>query len=193
MEPLISVGDPDWAAYQSGDDSYLLRAAGESIRRYCGWHIWPSITVTVKQLKAGSAGLVMLPSLYVTDVSEVVAGEDVLEPQDYQWFRDGYIQLPVQSSWNPNYYGYVPGGYIPSTVQGLPVEVTMTHGYAEVPLEIKQVAFELASTASDIPSGSATEIQTPGFRLKLGDGAGGLSLNCGQMSRLDSFKLSWAL
>lgn len=190
MEPLIPVDDPDWIAYKDGDESFYLRAAGDAIRRYCGWHIWPSLTVTVPKLRVGSGGIIMLPSLYVTDVDDVQVGDSVLDPADYMWFQEGYVQVPVAAAWTGGYYGYLPGGYLPGANVGRYAEVTMTSGYAEVPAEIKQVVFELVNSVSDVPAGNVKEIETPGFRLEL-SGFSGLNLNEAQMGRLAAFKLSW--
>ena len=192
MEPLVTTTDPDWIAYQEGDDSYLLRAAGESIRRWCGWHITPSLTATVPKLHVGSAGIIMLPSLYVTDVSEVVVNGETFQPDSYIWHEEGYIQVPVTASWSCHDYGYRPGGYLPTVNFGGPVEVTMTHGYDDLPVEIKQVAFEMAGAAAELPPGNISQIQTPGFMLKMGGsgGYGGLSMTASQCDRLSVFKLS---
>jgi len=206
VEPLVTADDPDWVAYQEGDESYFLRAAGELIRRYCGWHIWPSVSVTVPKLRLGSGGIIMLPSLHVTDVFGVQVGDESVDPNNYAWFEEGYVQLGVNAAWLGRGLRNFPmdgagGGYAPdpavARLAGVPsglgrlAEVTMTHGYSEVPAEVKQVAFELANVASEIPSSLATEIHTPGFRLKLGHGAGGLALTAGQVDLLSSFKLSW--
>lgn len=204
MDPLVSSTDPDWAAYKDGDESYLLGAAGELIRRFCGWHIAPSLTVTVPKLRIGSANIIMLPSLHVTDVSEVVVGEEIVDPNSYAWFESGYVQLGVNAAWMGRYWDHVGGGpgggYAPdpqvSRLAGVPTglgriaDVVMTHGYTDVPVEVKQIAYELTSAASEMPAGNVRDIQTPGFRLRLSQDAG-LALNAGQMDRLSSFKLSW--
>ena len=204
MDPLVTPTDPDWAAYKDGDESYLLNAAGELIRRFCGWHIWPSLTETVPKLRVGSANIIMLPTLHVTDVSSVSVGYEVVEPNNYAWFDSGSVQLGVNAAWLGRYsydnVGAGPGGgYAPdpfARLAGVPnglgrlVEVTMTHGYTDVPAEVKQVAFELASAAAEMPAGNVRNIETPGFRLSLSQDAG-LAMNTGQMDRLAGFKLSW--
>ena len=194
MSYILDSSDPDYIAYNSADEDYLLRSSFELIRRWCGWHIAPSLTMTVPKLHVGSAGIIMLPSLYVTDVSEVVVNNKILEPDTYMWREEGYVQVPVTASWSGSDYGYRPGGYLPTVSFGGPAEVTLTHGYTDVPVEIKQVAFELASVAAELPPGNISQIQTPGFMLKMGgsggDGGGGLSLTSGQRDRLSSFKLS---
>jgi hypothetical protein len=188
--PLVTADDPDWIAYNSGDENLFLNSAGELVRRFCGWHIWPSLTATVGKLRVGASGIVMLPSLFVTDVFEVKIGDSVLEPDDYMWFREGYIRVPVEAAWSGGYYGYGAGGYLPGPTPGKFGQVGMTHGYDAVPLELKSVIFELAASAAEIPAGNVKDIQTPGFRLQLSQ-AGGLTLNSGQMDRLSGFKLSW--
>lgn len=190
MEPLVTADDPDWFAYKDGDESFYLRAAGDLIRRWCGWHIWPNETVTVPNLRVGSAGIIMLPSLFVTDVSEVQVAGEVLDPDGYVWHREGYVQVPTTAGWTGGYYGYIPGGYAPAAPGGSFAEVTMTHGYFDVPIEIKQIAFELVNAISELPAGNVKDIQTPGFRLQLSQDPG-LALNVGQKDRLAPFKLSW--
>lgn len=224
-EPLLTVDDPDWAAFKAGDDSYYLNLVGQAIRRYCGWNVFPSVTVTVPKLRVGSAGIIMLPSLYVTDVSEVViggvqdgltrldvgeladldfgdddfvevdvsefarSGGQVLEPDQYVWFPEGYVRVPTTHSWHyGGTYGFIPGGYAPS-VSDVLATVTMTSGYDVVPAEIKQIAYELVNSTADMPSGNVKDIVTPGFRLQLSQ-VPGLSLNAGQCERLAPFKLS---
>ena len=204
MDPLVSPADPDWLAFKDGDESYLLGAAGELIRRFCGWHIWPSLTETVPKLRVGSANLIMLPSLHVTDVSSVAVGSEVVDPNNYAWFESGYVQLGVNAAWLGRAFDHVGdgpgGGYAPdpgvARLAGVPnglgrlAEVTMTHGFIDVPVVVKQVAFELAAAAAEMPAGNVRDIQTPGFRLSLSQDAG-LALNTSQMDRLAGFKLSW--
>ena len=222
-QPLLTDTDPDWAAFKSGSEEYFLNVAGEAIRRYCGWNIFPSETLTVPKLRIGSAGIVMLPSLHVTDVFEVVvggtqdthvrsdvddlgvvadgddvevvvfdsarSGGTVLEPDQYVWFEEGYLRVPNTLSWHyGGTYGFIPGGYVPS-VGDVYASATFQSGYDVLPAEVKQIAFELAYTTAEMPSGNVKDIVTPGFRLQLTQNPG-LSLNAGQCERLAPFKLS---
>lgn len=218
IQNLLDVNDPDWVAFQNGDPEYLMRAAGETIREYCGWHIYPNITVTLDKLKIGTEGRIMLPSLMVTDVSSLAIQFNpqqpfqVQDPGMYSWFEEGYI-LPVGqafwgSSWYSGYY-YEPGPYfLPSTNVGL-ASVTFNSGYDYVPEMVKQVAFEMAqSSGAALPVGNPAaagalpsstnvkEIASPGFRLVLngdpteiaGSGTVG-SLTTNQKNRLADYML----
>jgi hypothetical protein len=205
MQDLLLVSDPDWAKASAGDPEFILRATGDTIRNYCGWHISPSITETVRKREVGSNGIIMLPSLYVTDVHEVVfhdyqpvpyypsppyseafgnpyPGPYVIQPGTYRWFQEGYIEpadSPYASVW----------GYLPNTSGGY-ADVTLTHGYECVPNDIKMVAYELAQSVlalhgdsggggiTAIPGG-VTGISSPGFSLTLGGSASSSTTSIG--------------
>ncbi|MCV7174931.1 hypothetical protein [Mycolicibacterium sphagni] len=179
--PLLTSNDPDWQAYQDADDDYYLAVAGDEVRKYCGWHLFPSRTDVVPKLRIGSHGVIMLPSLHVTAVAEValmLAADQlqVLDPASYEWFRYGVVQpLGV----------FMPNGltnFMPALGPNL-AQVTFTHGYTDIPRDLKQVVFELAEMAATVAASNAKDIQTPGFRLQLTQ-AGGATLNPAQMNRL---------
>lgn len=167
MADLVAARDRDVSAY--GDvGSYFLRAAGEVVRSHCGWHIYPSITVTDQTLPVGSYGLVLLPSAYVTDMASVsVDGKLLFEDLDYRWDPRGWIEIPGM------FRGYA--------------VVSYTHGYAELPLDIKSVVCELAANVAAIPSG-VEDVATPGYRIAFGDELG-LTLTDSMRSRLANYRL----
>ena len=156
--------------------------------------------MTVPKLRLGSNGIIELPSLHVTDVRKVAwegatpADDQVIDPSEYVWFEYGTVQLKRPPDTYPKGfyggYGYVPGGYLPSPYV-VTASVLMTHGYAELPKVVKQVAFELAAAAEELPVGNVKDIQTPGFRLQMSESTG-LALSNGQMGRLSAFKLGYA-
>ena len=55
-----------------GYDPDAVLAAAEAVRSYCGWHIAPAVEETVTLDGSGGRHL-LLPSLHVTEVSEIVA------------------------------------------------------------------------------------------------------------------------
>jgi hypothetical protein len=190
VQDLLSVQDPDWTAFISGDPDYLMRSAGATIRTYCGWHIAPSVTETLQKVPIGQQGVIMLPSLYVTDVAAVYVQANpqqdpqLLDPSSYVWFQQGFIQPIGQaffgSAWYAGYY-YEPGPYYLPMSNGGIATVTLTHGYPAVPEDIKQVAFETVqasgggsvggSAGATLPSSTnVKEVASPGFRLVLGAG-----------------------
>jgi hypothetical protein len=200
---LLSSKDPDWQSFKTGDEDYYLRVAGTAIRTYCGWHLFPSKTVTATKLQTGSQGIVMLPSRYVTAVSQVLienpdpTGDgDVLDPSQYQWFEGGWIQRTGQAfggwGWGwPGAYYYGPESpyYLPVYNFGL-VDVTFTHGYDVLPDDVKQVAYELAKGILTVGPGvtNVKEVQSPQYRTVFGQ-ASGLTLNDQQKGRLANYRI----
>jgi len=209
VQDLLDVNDPDWQSFSSTDPQYYLRVAGATIRTYCGWHIYPSLTVTADQLAIGARGLIMLPSRHVTAVDSVVlfAGSGdpwTLNPDtDYRWFAGGWIEQTSYPLWGWNYgaYYYGPDGpAFPAGSQAGYAQVGFTHGYPAVPEDIKQVAFELANWAIQVngaSGGNVKEIASPGFRLVVGTSSGGASLGMNlstdQKSRLANYRIGGAL
>lgn len=190
------VNDPDWVHFQANDPAWNLKLAGEAIRRYCGWHIYPNLQLTLNNLRIGSKGIIQLPSMYVTDVSSVMVQDSdgltnqFLSPDQYTWFQYGTIEPRDSSNWGSssgNYYGPENWTYLPVSQTGA-VTVTFNSGYAAVPVDVKGVAYELATTNIEVSAGNVKEIQTPGFRLQLLQ-AYGANLNAQQKNRLAPFRL----
>ena len=205
VRDLLDPNDPDWLKFQEQDPEWFLRVAGDTIREYCGWHIWPNIAVTDLRLPIGSKGIIMLPSRYVTDVVSVTAfprsdDPQVLDPAtDYVWDQAGWIERVGSPRWGDvagYYYGPDPY-YLPVWQAGF-VGVSFNHGYEVVPTTIKQVAYELAMSTTLIRVGGIKSISTPGFRLQpgggdssggSGGGAGGASTTASQRNRLARYRV----
>jgi hypothetical protein len=210
VQDLLSVNDPDWAAFGKADPEYLLRVCGSAIRQYCGWHIYPSVTETLTQLRIGSNGAIMLPSLLVTEVASVSlqTGTDntvELEPDQYVWFDTGKIQPAGLFWWSGSYSAYYYGpdspAYVPWMNYGW-ATVTFTHGYDALPENVKQIAYEMAQASGangggQLPSNAnVKEVASPGFRLMLGGTGNTLggtgtagSLTDSQKNRLASYRI----
>lgn len=129
--PLLAPSDLD--EFRAGDASLNLDAAVAAIRSYCGWHIAPVRTETLT-LQA-SAGVVILPTLRATGVV-VAIGETTLDASEYE-LEPGLLRLT----------GYRWGSG--------EVVVTLTHGYDQLPADLKRAALSMADTGT-----------TPGGRLK---------------------------
>ena len=56
--PLVANDDTDLAAWQSGTQETFLEMVCAEVRKFCGWHIAPSVCVTDKQCWLGQRGLV---------------------------------------------------------------------------------------------------------------------------------------
>lgn len=161
MADLFDPDDDDWGEYQNRTPEYYLRVASHAIRKYLGWHLAPSITETIV-VPVKMRGLVPLPSRYVTAVTSVEIADEVLDPDDFVWDKSGWIQTgrfyydtsrypTATSSWRPN-----------------EATVTLTHGYTETPLEVKQVAYELVETTAASPVSNVAQMSTPaGYRISL--------------------------
>lgn len=95
-------------------------AAGEQIRRVCGWHIAPEVTETVV-LDSDGGPVLALPTLRLSSVAEV---------------RDLTRETPVVvNNWRMSSNGTL------VRLGGWPwgagaVEVTFTHGYESCPMEL---------------------------------------------------------
>lgn len=199
MDDLLLTSDPDWALYNEGDPAFLLKSVGETIRNYCGWHLAPSVSVTLDKLVIGSGGILMLPSLFVTDVAEVVVFDQpestgrTLDPTSYVWHEAGYIEPLNRAQFGSvSGYWYEPGpAFLPITGGGR-VSVTFTHGYPTLPDNIKRVAYELAGWSASLgPDGSGGDvkiIRSPGFELGMGGKTAlGMNLNADQKDRLANY------
>ena len=103
---------PEWEGVPLGTQAF--------IRDYCGWHIAPVVEETL--ILDGSEGSsLMLPTLHIKDVLSVkVGGTDL---SYFEWSQSGYLRK--RGSW---------GRRLRS------VEVTLRHGYENVPAKLLQMA-----------------------------------------------------
>ena len=196
LQDLLDPADPDWASFQAQDPNWFLAVAGDAIRDYCGWHIYPNLQLTSTNLEIGTRGLINLPAMQVTGVTSVTiqspADDDdvTLDPTDYNWYDYGVIE-PLSWHWWSSYGGFYYGpdnwSFLPVYQYGL-ATVVFTAGYATCPRVIKEIAFELTTVTSEVAAGNVKEIQTPGFRLSLMQ-AYGSTLNCDQKNKLSKYRL----
>jgi hypothetical protein len=185
-EPLLNSADLQ--SFQASDPNWFLTAVGDTIRNFCQWHIYPSVTVT-ESIPIQPDGTIMLPSLYVTGVASVTLGGLELDPTTYHWHQAGYIRRFRQqySEW-PLWplESDKPVREYPSPV-ARHAEVTYTHGYTELPPVVAAVGMELANRAMELPSGIATQISSGPYTISMG--ALGVVLTDDQRRRLGPFTL----
>lgn len=199
VNDLISADDADWESFQTSDPDWFLRAAGQQIRAYCGWHLSPNIQETARNLRCGAHGIIMLPSRFVTEVYQLIlhsAGEPVvLAAADYTWHEPGWIQRTGWPNVNGWYYsGYYYGNdpyYLPANQPGV-VSCTFSHGYPTLPEDIKAVAFELAQASVEMAAGNVKSVSTPGYQLELSQPLG-MTLNPDQKGRLAQYRIGAVL
>ncbi|MFF1820390.1 hypothetical protein ACFVWG_24000 [Kribbella sp. NPDC058245] len=106
--------------------------AEADVRAYCGWHIAPAKTETLTLDGPGGA-LLVLPSLRVSSVASVTDNATQLDPAGFAWSAAGVVRLTGRA-WTEALRG---------------VTVTLTHGYAEMPLDVTAVIERLAARAVD--------------------------------------------
>lgn len=198
LQNLLSVDDPDWAKFQADDPEWFLRVAGRSIRKFCGWHVFPNIREHVTKLETGAQGIIMLPSRHVTEVDRLTVStgdrgqQRGVHRDAFEWFEAGYLQMRGSHFWadwfaGGYYYGTDPY-YLPVTQPGV-AACTFWHGYHVLPEDVKEVAYELATQSMTMKAGNVSMLATPGeYRLQLSQDAG-LTLNKDQMNRLGSYRI----
>ena len=126
----------------STDDDRLDQAEG-LVRDYCGWHIAPSRSTTVTLMGTGGRVL-MLPTLYVTEVTTVTCDGVELDPGDYFCTVAGVLTR-LHGTW----YEQV-------------VVITFVHGYDEAPPAVMKVVQALAQRAVSNPTGATSYTITKG-------------------------------
>lgn len=122
--PLLTPLDLD--EFRTGNAFRNLEAVVAEIRSYCGWHIAPVRTEALT-LQA-SAGIVVLPTLHATSATVAIDGT-ALEASEYE-LEPGLLRLT----------GYRRGCGT--------VTVNLTHGYAELPADLRHVALALANAGT---------------------------------------------
>lgn len=125
------------------EDDRLLQAEA-LVRAYCRWHIAPSRTEAVTLRGYGTRSL-MLPSLYVTDVTAISDdGSALVLTTDYRWTTDGIVDR-VDAYWGSG-----------------DIVVDYTHGYDDPPAEVTAVVQAIAQRAISNP-GSLVRTQKGPF------------------------------
>lgn len=98
-----------------------VKAAGEAVRRLCGWHVAPSVTETIV-LDSPGGEFLWLPSRHVTGVMSVrsLVGGVPAELTGWRWSEAGMLT-----------------GAFPAGLRA--IEVTLTHGYDTCPADLLPV------------------------------------------------------
>lgn len=115
----------DLEEFQAGDVYLNLDAAVATARGYCRWHIAPERTEILTLQATGSR--VILPTLNATAVTVADVDGFVLDADDYELYP-GYIQLKGRTCGT--------------------LTVTLTHGYDELPTDVKRVVLSMADTGA---------------------------------------------
>lgn len=138
MNPLVT--DEQFASYLQRDldrataDLALAGASG-LVRDYCRWSITQETTTFV--IDGNATRLLTLPTLKLTDVTEVRVGGIVLDPDDYAWSESGML-ASTGNVW-PQRFRYI--------------EVDCTHGHEQTPDAVALVTFSLGARYYVNPEG----------------------------------------
>lgn len=172
--PLLAE-TTDLAAYKTGDETLALDIATATVRRYCGWHIAPSVTATVV-VDPTHHPILMLPTTYLTAVVTVTELGELVPADEYDWSEKGYLTRRCGR------WGSRPGSVV----------VSMTHGYSETPPEVKAVALGIA-TRLETPASTVRAQGAGPYNVQAAthaDGSvGGLSLNLQERAVLARYRL----
>lgn len=147
------------------DDDWV--AAVDAVRAYCGWHIAPPITETIT-LDGSGGHLLTLPSLRVVEIEKIV--NDGREVTDPEWSADGM----VRGAWSRRFRG---------------VEVTMRHGFEDLPPVVIAVATSVALTELT-PGGVSSDLTGP-FQVSYDrhSGASETGMSQHQRAALEPYRL----
>jgi hypothetical protein len=126
------VPDDDLAAYLQRDLDRItaelaLQAASGVVRDYCRWQISEETATFV--VNGSGSTLLRLPTLRLTDVTEIRVDDEIIDAAEYRWTEGGLIERPA--------YG------CPRKFRC--VQVDATHGWAIIPDAVRAVVLTLAS------------------------------------------------
>lgn len=142
-EPLLNAGD--FASFKAKDEAWFLGAAGETIRDYCGWHIWPILSVTNVAAKIGNKGIIMLPTTHLVSVEQIMYdAPNVLSASMFKPHEEGWIEFL---------------GYLGRRGRNLTLTVDFTHGYEDIPKAVAEVGYELTARTMEKPAGVVNKMQ----------------------------------
>jgi hypothetical protein len=160
------------------DSSTWLKAAQQSVRSYCGWHIAPNITQTLK-LDSYGARTLLLPSMHVTDISSLMIN-GVEMKDDIDWSTAGTVKLRK--------------GCFPDSPGA--VTVTLKHGFdaAEV-ADVTSLMLKLAQRGSTGPGVIGSQSTNGSSVTFITAGGAPLSIPLLQIEKdaLQPYKLTWGV
>ena len=115
-----------------------LAAAESRVRRYCGWHIAPTIEQNILLDGSGKTSL-FVPTLKLKSVDSCKVNGVVVDVSTLEWSENGYLRRPC--GW-------------PDKLRS--VELTITHGFEEAP-EVAELILEIAERAGTAVGGRTRE------------------------------------
>lgn len=146
----------DFTKFKTKDEAWFLGAAGDRVRDYCGWHIYPVLQSLSVTARIGHAGIIMLPSLNIISVEAVRYNGIVVPIETYEVHSAGWLELVGYN--HTGQAGFMP--LWPSQAAVRPsrnrwVSVDFTHGFENLPKTVAEVGFELTGRTLEKPAGVA--------------------------------------
>jgi hypothetical protein len=150
-----------------------LTRAEASVRAYLGWHLAPEKTETLT-LDGPGGPVLLLPTLRVSELVSITEEDRLVPVDDYEWSESGVVRRGRASSYSAW------GASWTSRLRG--VQVELTHGFPEMPLDVTAIIERLAARASEASKGSALLQQVGQVAYATGEDGAPLS---GSLSSLD--------
>lgn len=132
------LSSTDFQRFKSKDESWFLGTIGETIRDFCGWHIYPIKSDTNVAARIGNMGIIMLPTLNLVSVEALRLNGATLS----------------STVWTPSPAGYITyTGFAGRRARGAEVSVDFTHGFEALPKTVAEVGYELTARTIEKPAG----------------------------------------
>lgn len=109
-------------------------------RREAGWHIFPHVEDDTLTLDGEGGVVLTLPSLHVTEVSEILENGTALDPEGFEWSEGGDVKR-VGGCWTTRWRG---------------VRVTLNHGF-----DVDDIPDLLGAMASAVSTAAANPLGIP--------------------------------
>lgn len=189
MPPLLSTDD--YVTFAGLDINWFITGAGAVIRRFCSWHVYPSLTET-KSCVMGGDGTIIIPSGFVTSIESITLPWNNQTLDSSTYWLDQAASVVHWTCISPNGQGYWWGSNPQGSLNAYPkynrhAIVEFTHGYDVLPPEVAEVGMELAMRALEKPAGVASEIRAGPYSYVFNEF--GLLLTESQKSKLSAFRL----
>jgi hypothetical protein len=158
-----------------------LAAVSSYIRRYCGWHIAPSLTMDLTVDGSGST-ILTLPTLHLTALTSITeqgaSSPSIYDDVTYDWSANGTVVKANHTAWTNRLSG---------------ITATITHGWAlEEVGDLAQIVMSTVARAGVNVYGLTNQAVggvSVGFTAGPGGTAGGLGLYPDQEQTLDLYRL----
>lgn len=135
MLDVDALADYTKGRLDAGDEETqrILDRSLTEVRRWCGWHVTPTLAVTVTVDGPGGQ-LLRLPTLQVVELNTVTDDGVQVDPADLEWSRIGLVCKKNGANWSHRLSG---------------ITVSMTHGFDEA-LDFEAAVLSVADRRSQV-------------------------------------------